>query len=245
MKRRHFILLLGGASSGALGIGTGAFSSVEADRGVEVNVVEDENAYLGLERLDAASEVDVGYETDVVKITNQFADGLDLSVVVDEQGDGIDEIEVEDPVEIVEEADEGESDGEDLPTGTKAHVSVKCDSPGDTSFTLTFSGHAGGASVDKTRTFEISCESVDTGPTVNDVKFLGNGKVKILSDGGGQVSAKAYIGGPGQSGNGEPQWTSYTHVSVNEELKPKQFGWDNNGDEILEVDIDGVGTFEK
>jgi len=254
MKRRHFILLLGGASSGALGIGTGAFSSVEADRGVEVNVVEDENAYLGLKRLPAADSVTVGDETDVVKITNQFADGLDLSVIIDEQGGGIDEIEVEDPVEIVDEADEDESDGEDLPTGIKAHVSVKCDSPGDTSFTLTFSGHAGGASVDKTRTFSIHCDPEEndetaTGSDVTDsitgVKFNGGSeKIRILTtenNGGGggtdgNVKAKLYCedGGDVSSSDG------YEEVPVNEDLRIGDFDDDDLTGSIVGVEIDGI-----
>jgi len=33
MKRRNLILLLGGASSGAMTIGTGAFSSAQVERG--------------------------------------------------------------------------------------------------------------------------------------------------------------------------------------------------------------------
>jgi len=45
MKRRELILLLGGASSGAMSVGTGAFSSVEAERDVEEDVVDDENAF--------------------------------------------------------------------------------------------------------------------------------------------------------------------------------------------------------
>ena len=44
MKRRELILLLGGASSGAMSVGTGAFSSVEAERDMAVRVVDDENA---------------------------------------------------------------------------------------------------------------------------------------------------------------------------------------------------------
>lgn len=252
MKRRHFILLLGGASSGALGIGTGAFSSVDADRGVEVNVVEDENAYLGLERLPAADSVTVGDKTEVVKITNQFADGLDLSVIIDDPGDGIDEIEVEEPVEIVEEDDGDESEGEELSPGNEAYISVECATPGDTSFTLSFSGDAGGASVDKTRTFEITCESTDTTCetcesggtelTVTDVEFLNSGKVKIQADGGDEVCAKAYIS---QGEGGDPQWTPYTPVPVGENLQAKQFCWGNNGGKIRKVEIKGGDTFTR
>jgi len=47
MKRRNLILLLGGASSGAMSAGTGAFSSMEAERGVSVDVVGNREAFIG------------------------------------------------------------------------------------------------------------------------------------------------------------------------------------------------------
>lgn len=49
MQRRKFIAGLGSlAAAGAAGIGTGAFTSVEADRTVDVQVKGDASAYLGL-----------------------------------------------------------------------------------------------------------------------------------------------------------------------------------------------------
>ena len=248
MKRRHFILLLGGASSGALGIGTGAFSSVDAERGVEVDVVDDPSAYLGLKRLAAADSVPIDEETDVVRIQNQFATPLDLSVSLDESGPGIDEINVDG-----EALDPGDRTTVTLESpGDSTNVSVKCDETGKTSFTLSFNGDAGGASVDKTRTFEITCESTDTTCetcesggtelTVTDVEFLNSGKVKIQADGGDEVCAKAYIS---QGEGGDPQWTPYTPVPVGENLQAKQFCWGNNGGKIRKVEIKGGDTFTR
>lgn len=49
MQRRKFIAGVGSlAAAGAAGIGTGAFSSVEADRSVSINAAGDASAYLGL-----------------------------------------------------------------------------------------------------------------------------------------------------------------------------------------------------
>jgi len=49
MQRRKFVLGLGSlAAGGAAAMGTGAFASVEATRTVNVNVVGDQSAYLGL-----------------------------------------------------------------------------------------------------------------------------------------------------------------------------------------------------
>jgi hypothetical protein len=53
MKRRKFILGLGASAVGASALfGSGAFTSVEAERSVNVNVAGDANAYLGLEPID-------------------------------------------------------------------------------------------------------------------------------------------------------------------------------------------------
>lgn len=49
MDRRKFVLSVGTLAAGSLGLGTGAFSSVEAERDVAVTVAEDANAYLGIQ----------------------------------------------------------------------------------------------------------------------------------------------------------------------------------------------------
>ncbi|OYR62888.1 DUF1102 domain-containing protein [Halorubrum ezzemoulense] len=52
MQRRKFVVGLGAlASGGAAAIGTGAFTSVEADRSVDVEVAGDANAYLALKQI--------------------------------------------------------------------------------------------------------------------------------------------------------------------------------------------------
>lgn len=50
MERRKFVVGLGALASGtAAAVGTGAFTSVEADRSVDVAVEDDASAYLGLD----------------------------------------------------------------------------------------------------------------------------------------------------------------------------------------------------
>lgn len=74
MERRKFVIGVGSlAAGGAAAMGTGAFSSVEAERGVSVEVADDNNAYLGLkaERDDIISDdgadgqltIDLGSQT--------------------------------------------------------------------------------------------------------------------------------------------------------------------------------------
>ncbi|QZA88496.1 hypothetical protein K0C01_12055 [Salinarchaeum sp. IM2453] len=58
MNRRNFILGLGASTAGAVvTIGSGAFTSVEADREVSVEVVDDTDAYLSPVPLDDNGEV--------------------------------------------------------------------------------------------------------------------------------------------------------------------------------------------
>lgn len=52
MQRRKFVVGMGALASGsAAAVGTGAFTSVEADRSVDVEVAGDANAYLQLEQI--------------------------------------------------------------------------------------------------------------------------------------------------------------------------------------------------
>ncbi|MDZ5812024.1 hypothetical protein U4E84_11795 [Halorubrum sp. AD140] len=80
MKRRNLILLLGGASSGAMSIGTGAFSSMEAERGVSVNVVDDEEAFVGYQSRDRTLPDDTNDDgtVDLVAVANQFAQEVEV-----------------------------------------------------------------------------------------------------------------------------------------------------------------------
>jgi hypothetical protein len=57
MERRKFIIGVGSlAAGGAAAMGSGAFTSVEADRQVDVQVAEDANAYLGLDESGEAND---------------------------------------------------------------------------------------------------------------------------------------------------------------------------------------------
>ena len=62
MERRKFVVGLGALASGsAAAMGTGAFTSVTADRQVDVQVSEDANAYLGLQ--DSGDANDAYFDT--------------------------------------------------------------------------------------------------------------------------------------------------------------------------------------
>ena len=82
MQRRKFVLAAGSTAIGASAvIGSGAFTSVEADRQVEVNVVDDAEAYLGLSALDEPNSeyVDESGDTVAIDITETDAGGQGLN----------------------------------------------------------------------------------------------------------------------------------------------------------------------
>ena len=81
MKRRHFILMLGGSSAGALSVGTGAFSSAEMQRGVNVSVVDDEDALVRYETPSDEAVVETGEQITLVRIRNQFGGNQQVALV--------------------------------------------------------------------------------------------------------------------------------------------------------------------
>ena len=267
MKRRNLILLLGGASSGAMSVGTGAFSSVEAERGMEVNVVKDENAYLGLDD-DAGN----GF----VRIINQFAGDLHLTVTAElDSRSGMVKVEGKDDdttieIEVESDGNEGDNESSDnrveitIPTGETADVTGDCEGTGESTLDLAFSGSVPdtGTTVNKSRTFTIECEPANNGSAggagsdnsvnagdVTKVKFSGSsGNIKILTtenEGGGggrdgKVTARLYC----EDGDGDITSSDETLVSVNEELSSDDFEGECRGS-VVGVEINGIGILEK
>jgi hypothetical protein len=91
-NRRKFLAGLGALASGsAAAIGTGAFTSVEADRQVDVQVADDSNAYLGLTPANGANGAyaeDVGNDEVAVNF-NDINDGNSSEGNVTTGGSGV------------------------------------------------------------------------------------------------------------------------------------------------------------
>lgn len=233
MKRRNFILLLGGASSGAMSVGTGAFSSVEAEREVEVNVVEDDEAYLGL-------TADPDDET-LVRVRNQFTDPLELTLGATVR-DSSNAVKVEESGEevVIEigSGDSGSAGGStvtDIGTGTDLDIAVECETAGTYTLELSFYGEVegSGTTVDKDRAFKTT--------TISAVQFPGgSGKAEIESDVGGRVSGTAYY----RDGESESE-SIESHPLKNQKVGVK-FGPNTEGidGEVVAVDLDDLdGVF--
>ena len=83
MKRRNLLATVGLAASGGIAVGTGAFSSAEAERTVSVEIASDSDAYLGFAPRGAGTD-------DVNGDYAEFSSGLiqfDINDVLDD-GDG-------------------------------------------------------------------------------------------------------------------------------------------------------------
>ena len=89
MQRRTFIIGIGAATASGAGlIGTGAFSSVTAERGVTVSVVGDADAFLALEPLDPHTDNYVAFNSDDI-IEFDFAGGDGDDETFDQFGEGL------------------------------------------------------------------------------------------------------------------------------------------------------------
>jgi len=259
MKRRQLVLLLGGGSAAAASAGTGAFSSVSADREVSVNVVEDDEAYLGLEQ--TSHEIS-GSHTDVVKITNQFTSPLQLTVTIKRTEGPIDEIDIRDVgkndcetsrsdgFSNPERSEDGDEIRFRLCTGDKAFVTARCTGDdGDSQFELSFDGEAGATTVEKKKSFDVECTvtdkndeddsigEADVSDQIKQITFFGGGKkVRILTtenQGGGNGVAGTVQAKFYYEDDSEDE--EFSEVSVNEKLE-----FDKS---VTKVEIESIGVF--
>ncbi|WP_176451457.1 hypothetical protein [Halorubrum sp. Eb13] len=171
MKRRNLILLLGGASSGAMSVGTGAFSSMEAERGVEVSVEDDEDAFVRYRS--SKKTVSSNTTINLVEIRNQFGD--DTEIEIEEAEVKVTEIEGNGPTLVGEpvypEEKFGQWDGDQVIIGE-----VTCgEESGKSQFEVTVRVRGDGVQAElfgETRSFIVECDPLT-------VEFAGEGSVFV------------------------------------------------------------------
>jgi hypothetical protein len=178
MKRRHLILLLGGASSGTLSVGTSAFSSAEAERGVEVAVVEDADAFVGYKESDKTVPADLRDDgaLHLVTVTNRFRD--EISIVDVAIGDGSSVLT------------EVSYDDSEFGSGEKVEITGRVAglAPGESvevELTVTVEGAGVTAQLfgdTETRRFTIERAEQDVALQETEVEFFGAGNAEILGD---------------------------------------------------------------
>ena len=190
--RRRLLYLVAATLALSVIVGTGGFSAVSADRGVDVAVVPDEHAYLGIETV--STEATVGESVDVLRLRDNFASDVDLEAV-----------------HLVDSSVPADLEG---PTGSAplddaASVSVSCDGVGEGELTFEITAEGTSAEVVATRTIPFSCTPSPIEPS--DVTFIGCGNARIAGHasqfplevtlfgyhGGGVTSTTATVTGSG------------------------------------------------
>ena len=179
---RTLSLVLVLAAVAGLAFGTAGFSAMSADRGLTVNVTDDETAYLGYEPV--ADEVRGGESTAAVEYRNQFAQDLgEFRVNVSIVDAGRTDATIR-TVDAPDRLDDGAASAVD--------VTLRC--PVEEEVTLLFDadGSGGGVSVSVDRVHTVTC--VPSGPVVTGVKFNGAGNAQVETrDADGDVSARVWV----------------------------------------------------
>lgn len=207
MKRRSVLASMGAfTASGSLVMGSGAFTSAEVERDVNVDVVGDENAFLGLVYDDIEAEeppdsvaTEVGppravYEETLVELRNQFS----TDITVD---DFVMAVETDDDVEVdfsdsptdpgdTDCAVVGDPDSEEIERGECAIVRVNVECPvvrteehsATVSFGVAVSGTGVSAETTTNREVVVTCpESAEAPDTLDEgVTFTGASGNAIL-----------------------------------------------------------------
>ena len=134
MERRKVLIGLGSlAAGGAAAMGSGAFTSVEADRDIEVEVAGDADAFLGVEPADTPNGDAYATETDGTVELN-FDDGADFSEIDGtDGGSGINDRALTDIQDVITVTNQGTQevtinvdfqDADGNPVGDQASVGV-------------------------------------------------------------------------------------------------------------------------
>lgn len=159
--RRFLLLACALVSVVGLAVGAGGFTSAESDRGVSVEVVGDEDAYLALEYANGTVDttVDETVALAVVTATNQFTEDVDVTV----------DYRVDAPAGVSASISDG-SNTADLGVGEMTEVSttVTCDQAGQHEVTIEFDASATGDGVSadtsrpRTVDYTVDCDTPAT-----------------------------------------------------------------------------------
>ena len=212
MKRRHVLATMGTlAASGSLVIGSGAFSSVETQREITVDVVGDPEAYLGLQYPTEGGEpipqpvrTKPGERTDLFIGTNQFT--ATITSFVTEIVDGVDDFDDISLHVRQEETDCIVPEEERFGVGECVQVMVDCDHDGTTAeIEVRIRAEGDTFEVTAERVFEVTCEPLDLGD------LTGIGFVAFCT-----------------GGDGPPEIQDIEVLEENDDGDPVEIGWESD-----------------
>ena len=168
---RALSLVLAFTAAVGLVFGTAGFTAMEADRGLAVNVTDDESAYLGYETV--TDTVRDGEPTEVVEYRNQFGsdlDEFDVDVSIADPGSTEATVESVEPPPSLEEG-----------AATAVDVTLRCPERERVPLRFEFDGSGGGTSVSFDRVHTVTC--APTGPRVSGVRYTGVGNAFVEVNG--------------------------------------------------------------
>ena len=166
-------LVLAFLAATGLVLGSFAFSAMSAERGVDVSVVADDEAYVGYENV-SDGEIHPGEETPIARYHNRFVIDLDEFHV---------DVTVIDGAADVDVTIDNQPDGLDAGDGAYVNVTVDgCDADEEITFALDAEGSGAGVNVSFTREVELTCAEPESND-VNGVEDDGD-DVEVVDDDG-------------------------------------------------------------
>lgn len=177
--------------------GTGGFSAMAADRSLQVSVVEDEHAFLGIEVVEREGTVGNTQFT-LLELTDNFGQDVDVDEVTVASEDA--------PIEVELPSEATSTDGDFLAMDDTLDVPVSCTEPTDgaVDVTLHIVASGTGVTVVKDKTVGVECSppaesNPGVGPTDPEtVQFRGCGNV-FVPDGYAVETYVYYQSGSGNS----------------------------------------------
>ena len=178
------------AFTAAVGLvmGTAGFASIDADRGIEVGVADEEAAYLAVNQTTEAVETDT--ETELIEYENRF--GTDLTTF------DLEDVRVVDGGPDVDVTDFSGSGRLGAGETDSVNVTLQCATADPVTVTLAFDVSASGEGVSVSTTYErdVTCIPDDDpdGPTVTGVHYNNAANADINTGGqDGHVTATVWI----------------------------------------------------
>jgi len=184
MGRLKWASLVFACAAVALAVGAGAFTSVSADRGVEVAVVDDDEALLGVEKDESTGVVD-GEPFHLLELTNRAPGSMQVESVSVSAASGGDA-----PIKVGRENDEI-----DRTLHLEASCTDKTASTGE-DVTLTIAVTGDNVQITKHKDVMVTCNEPESEP---EVEFNGCGNVKT-GDGVTVTDRKTNNSGKGNGG---------------------------------------------
>ncbi|MFP9060843.1 hypothetical protein ACLI4R_09955 [Natrialbaceae archaeon A-chndr2] len=146
MNRTKLVsLVVGLVAVIALVTASGAFSGLEADRSLDVSVVDDDEAYLKIDGVDKQFEAEENTTIGTLEITNQFSEPADIEIELEDSPDGFDEGDFESDLE------------QTLDSGDSTEFEANCTASGEVTVTITAETDSAEVTAND-RSFHLECE---------------------------------------------------------------------------------------